>query len=79
MVVATKSEIKFAKKVEKALKILGIDYNKIKEQLIDNNRVLENVDKELNEAIASARKLEEKRNEIANDIANNFLGQEELR
>ena len=79
MVVATKKEIKFAKKVEKALKILGIDYNDIKELLTEDVNALNNVNNRLNEAIISARKMEEKRNEVADEIAKQFFEQEELK
>lgn len=79
MVVATKGELKFAKKVEKALKILGIDYNNIKELLCENDRVLKNVDTQLREAVSSVKNIEDKRNETAEEIKKQFLEQEELR
>ena len=79
MVVATKREIKFAKKVEKALKILGIDYNDLKELMVENTNALNNVNTQLGEAITSVKKMEHNRNEIAEEITKQFLEQEELK
>lgn len=79
MVVATNKEIKFANKVKKALEILGIDYETIKEALAENITALNNVNSQLTEAVKSAKEIEKNRNEINEELKNQFLEQETLK
>jgi predicted transcriptional regulator len=79
MVVATNKEIKFANKVKKALEILGIDYETIQEALTENITALNNVNTQLAEAVKSAKEIEKNRNEINEELKNQFLEQETLK
>lgn len=77
--VATKKEIKFADKVKRALEILGIDYETIQEALAENITALNNVNSQLTEAVKSAKEIEKNRNEINEELKNQFLEQETLK